>query len=554
MRVGLPTNYDASVSPDAKRSAERASDIDGPVEMANMPAPPRMKLPSKDYIERILQNQCDLPSKTTAPNSATRILSPMPKAPSTMSRPTLPKPKAPSTESRPTRRVPSYGAEMIKPSPPSPSMGYGRAVVLGKTAREYPNPSSQKPAEPKPAEPAPKSKNTRCIWPAAAVGSAQTLLHGAVMFTTSKLFDILFTAFIARLHAQPFCHDFLQDLYSQGEWSAALPVCPTEAGSAALFWYATVWVVPIATAVRCFANWTGILKIHFFEDLPTILNMLVGWAFGAAFTKHLHELESSYASELCQNDDMCNAFRLCYCAVVSLCCAFVITVVAPLAKNVEFGSGRLVDMIEDFLELIFAMVHRGASVTVMLIWYYAIQETGPRAEQITCSDTDIRLHFFWACTANMLGAQISRFLEQKEDLARERAKKAGEPLSVWTSGLILISDLVQTILGFTAANSWLLFIRLVPPFNIYMTHAPTVSGMLENFGVGLFLFAMGLLYVYVTGESKPEGKFSTLSFTLSSMSFTLGNVWVNMSIKAYAQLAVRLGIVPGPKVTANPNP
>ena len=50
---------------------------------------------------------------------------------------------------------------------------------------------------------------------------------------------------------------------------------------------------------------------------------------------------------------------------------------------------------------------------------------------------------------------------------------------MWASGLILLSDLIQTILGFTAANSWLIFIRLVPPFKTYMTAAPTVTGMLD---------------------------------------------------------------------------
>ena len=423
------------------------------------------------------------------------------------------------------------------PTPPKlqpPSKDYVQRVV--RTS------DSQKPT----AEPTPESKKTRCTWPAAAVGSAQTLLHGAVMFTTSKLFDILFTAFIAKLHAQPFCHDFLQDLYSQGgNGTANLPTCPEEAGSAALFWYATVWVIPVATAVKCFADWTNLLKFKLFEDLPTVLNMLVGWAFGAAFTKHLNELEASYAAELCHDDDMCNVFRLCYCTAVSLGCGFVISVVGPLAKEVEFGSGKLIDMLEDLLEDFFAMVHRGASVTVMTIWYYAIKETGPRAQNITCSDTDIRLHFFWACTATLMGSQLSRFLEEREDRARENAKKAGKPLTTLTSCLILASDLIQTILGFTAANSWLMFIRLVPPFKSYMTDAPTVSGMLENFGVGVLLFVLGLWYVYVTGESKPAGKFSQMAFTLSSMSFTLGNVWVTMSVKAYPQLALLLGTLPG---------
>jgi hypothetical protein len=98
--------------------------------------------------------------------------------------------------------------------------------------------------------------------------------------------------------------------------------------------------------------------------------VLKGWAFGAAFNKHLHELESGYAAELCLDDDVCsdlrpnpnpnpyplplplplpytpyplplytypypypypnqvcNGFRLLYCTVVSLCCAFVISVV-----------------------------------------------------------------------------------------------------------------------------------------------------------------------------------------------------------------------------------
>ena len=388
---------------------------------------------------------------------------------------------------------------------------------------------------------------------AAGDSSAQNLLHGAVMFTTSKLFDILFTSFFARLHAQPYCHDFLQDLYSQrGQSATELPVCPTEANSAALFHYAIVWVVPIATVVKLFADRTQLLKLKFFEDLPTIINMLVGWAFGAAFTKHLHELEGGYAAELCLDDDMCNGFRLLYCTAVSLCCAFVITVVAPLSKDVEFGSGKLVDAIEELLEDFFAMMHRGATVTVMLIWYYAIQETGPRSQKITCSETDIRLHFFWACTASMMGSQLSRALEDREDEARECAKKEGRSLTAWQSGLILLSDLIQTILGFTAANSWLIFIRLVPPFKTYMTAAPTVTGMLENVGVGVFLFAMGLWYVWFTGESKwqMQGKFSQMAFTLSSMSFTLGNVWVNMSVKVYPRLAALLGPLPGFAATA----
>ena len=338
-------------------------DPSGPVAM-----PPKLKPPSQDYMERKLKS----PTKPAAPSAG---------------------------EQSPSRRVPSYSAEMVAPTPSSSSspasMGYGRVVVLGTPAGQAPSASNQKPVAKEPAlEPTPKGKRTRCQWPAAAVGSAQNLLHGAVMFTTSKLFDILFTAFYARLHAQPYCHDFLQDLYSQGEESAAeLPVCPTEASSAALFHYAIVWVVPIATAVKCVADWTHLLKIKFFEDLPTILNMLVGWAFGAAFIKQLHELEAGYAADLCRDDDVClvsshpspnpnpnpnrnptpnpnpylqvcNGFRLLYCAAVSLCCAFVISVVAPLAKDVEFGSGRLVDMVEELLEDFFAMVHRGASVTV----------------------------------------------------------------------------------------------------------------------------------------------------------------------------------------------
>lgn len=92
----------------------------------------------------------------------------------------------------------------------------------------------------------------------------------------------------------------------------------------------------------------------------------------------------------------------------------------------------------------------------------------------------------------------------------------------------------------------------MPPFKTYMTAAPTVTGMLENVGVGVFLFAMGLWYVWFTGESKwqMQGKFSQMAFTLSSMSFTLGNVWVNMSIKAYPRLAALLGPLPGFAATA----
>ena len=526
-RVGIPADEKASgVSPGRPYAspavledlrAALPSDRDGPAEMADMPVPPKLKPPSKDYIE-------------------TRKLKTLG-----------------AGEQSPSRRVPSYSSEMLAPTT-TPSMGYGRAVVLGTTAGQAPSASDQKPAvEEQALEPAPKGKRTRCHMPAAAVGSAQNLLHGAVMFTTSKLFDILFTSFFARLHAQPYCHDYLQHLYSQrGQNATELPVCPTEANSAALFHYAIVWVVPIATLVKLLADRTQLLKLKFFEDLPTIINMLVGWAFGAAFTKHLHELEGGYAAELCLDDDMCNVFRLLYCTAVSLCCAFVITVVAPLAKDVEFGSGRLVNQIEDLLEDFFAMVHRGASVTVMMIWYYAIQETGPRSQKITCSETDIRLHFFWACTASMMGSQLSRALEDREDEARECAKKEGRPLTAWQSGLILLSDLIQTILGFTAANSWLIFIRLVPPFKTYMTAAPTVTGMLENVGVGVFLFAMGLWYVWFTGESKwqMQGKFSQMAFTLSSMSFTLGNVWVNMSIKVYPRLATLLGPLPGFAATA----
>jgi hypothetical protein len=227
------------------RAAKLPSDPDGRVERAD-PAPPTLNPPSKGYME-VRKLELDAGGQS------------------------------------PSRRVPSNRVEMVAHRPSSPSMGYGRVVVLGTTAGHAPSASNPKPAakaEPV-LEPTPRGKRTRCHMPAAAVGSAQNLLHGAVMFTTSKLFDILFTAFFARLHAQPYCHDYLQDLYSQGEQSATgskLPVCPTEASSAALFHYAIVWVVPIATVVKCLADWTHLLRFKFFEDLPTIINMLVGAA------------------------------------------------------------------------------------------------------------------------------------------------------------------------------------------------------------------------------------------------------------------------------------
>ena len=54
--------------------------------------------------------------------------------------------------------------------------------------------------------------------------------------------------------------------------------------------------------------------------------------------------------------------------------ALVILIVQPLSQEIEFGEGKIVNWIEDYLEDTFAMLIRGFTVVVMVLWDYTFTE------------------------------------------------------------------------------------------------------------------------------------------------------------------------------------
>ena len=107
-------------------------------------------------------------------------------------------------------------------------------------------------------------------------------LEGAAVFTISRMWADLISAFVLHLSSVPYCGGFVAE------------ECSGTAPSSALFLYA-VCTLPIAGLCKHLVESTGLTKLPgMWDDIPMILNYIVGWAWGNALTQLLVEICTSY--------------------------------------------------------------------------------------------------------------------------------------------------------------------------------------------------------------------------------------------------------------------
>ena len=89
-----------------------------------------------------------------------------------------------------------------------------------------------------------------------------------------------------------------------------------------------------------------------------ILKYIVCWAFGGAFLQALIEYKEATPG-VCFGDD-CTLINVAYSTALTLLSALVVFILQPLSQEIEFGDGKIVDWIEDFLEDTFDMTVRAS--------------------------------------------------------------------------------------------------------------------------------------------------------------------------------------------------
>jgi len=296
-------------------------------------------------------------------------------------------------------------------------------------------------------------------------------LESAAVFSLSKMWSDLISAFIFGLHAIPYCGGFVAT------------VCTPDAPSSAQFIYA-LCAAPVAGLLKHLSESTGLVDLPgMYDDIPMILKYVVGWAFGGAVSKLTAELKDEYPG-LCSEGGDCTMIDIGFATAATLLSAFVILVLRPFAAQIECGNSAVVNWFEDFLEDVLQMIIRGAEVVAMVLWYntfYAFSHL-----EVVGSVTQGHMDFFYACTATFLGAMVMVFLESTEQNMKRIKKAEGIPddETHWTDAVILFSDTVQSCFGFVtgcAWSDWLFETATVLGAN------PTVPVIFANLGLTLVL-------------------------------------------------------------------
>jgi len=211
---------------------------------------------------------------------------------------------------------------------------------------------------------------------------------------------------------------------------------------------------------------------------------------------------------LCFGDD-CTLFNVAFSIGVTMFSAFTIIVVQPLSKEIEFGSGKVVDWIEDYLEDTFAMLVRGFTVVVVVIWNYTIggwvhkgvlADTSPGAAQ--------SLQILWACTATFGGAicmvvieAFEQSLRKTEETKKAELEKLGLPVPAksWQSMMIEFTNLIQGVFGSVAGSAWSSVLFFLLPT---MQADPYGAIVFINLGIIIVVTLLACCWLVVSSSTK----------------------------------------------------
>ncbi|KAL1496626.1 hypothetical protein AB1Y20_014230 [Prymnesium parvum] len=351
-------------------------------------------------------------------------------------------------------------------------------------------------------------------------------LEGAAVFAVSRTWADLISTRVLSLSSVTYCGGFLAQ------------ECIPTADSSAMFLYA-LCIIPIAGMCKQLVEYFGLTKLPgMWDDIPMILNYIVGWAWGNALLQLLHEITlnddglAMITSDGKRNFFFFNAF---FSLVVTIVSGLVIILIMPFTKEVECGDGDIVNFLEDALENIWSMVSRGCAVSVMVLWYYTISTIAflyvPPGHILA---EEVQL--LYAISVTALGAQISVYLEKQE----ERLKKDPKNSPTKVEALVGFSDLTQSVIGYVVGCAWSDFVTTV--FTC-LGEDPEPIVMLQNFAIA-FVISAGVVYYLLAARAKYElndagsREATEQYFVINSMAFFVGWIWLVATRNVFAQYCI----------------
>lgn len=165
------------------------------------------------------------------------------------------------------------------------------------------------------------------------VKAVADFIDGLVLFVLSKSFSDLIGAFIFGLYPIPYCGDYLGI------------ACKEEASSKSQFYYAGGLLLFAALLKNAAESSPKLQSIPGMNSVPAMVSMIGPWAVGAAFTKLLREIEVAHPS-VCSATGDCSNFNFGFTLLATLIAGGLIIIVQPLTKEIQFGSGDIVDFFE----------------------------------------------------------------------------------------------------------------------------------------------------------------------------------------------------------------
>jgi hypothetical protein len=289
---------------------------------------------------------------------------------------------------------------------------------------------------------------------------------------------------------------------------------------------------------------------RWFKQVPDVMNYVVGWACGNCAASYLSILQG----EVGCNDEIfdvstntsyvegCASLNAEVSLMATMAGTIFLMLLKPLVQQIEFGNnakdenGNLVykdasgsikytkylkdtdgnvkgelkdsagniatktcgdtaiDWCEDFLEDVLAMVSRGLTVCIMVLWvttYYSWEYQG------IASDASDKVSLLFCLTAIFLGSSVSASLEELEKAMKSGVADPNDP-PITIKVALEFSNMIQNILSFVAGCSAIDFIA----YTLTTLGAePSWYALGCNLVIVFLIAVICIVWLVLTGES-----------------------------------------------------
>ena len=210
-----------------------------------------------------------------------------------------------------------------------------------------------------------------------AATSVGVFMDGTIAYALSKTWHDLLSTFVFGLHPMPFCG-------GGGEQP-----CTDPAPASDQFVYAACFLV-VGAVIRYVTETAQFRSLPGFDTIPAMVGMCAGWAFGDAFLQLLVEVKLEYPG-LCKDAESIPAMDAgCLTSSLAPDCTFLemgmatlllaaasvlIVALQPFTKNIDFGDGKFIDTLEDILEVVWSLLSKAVTTTVMVVWTWVARSS-----------------------------------------------------------------------------------------------------------------------------------------------------------------------------------